>query len=66
MGGIKKSPQTQITHTEQQAIKQNTIGRRWGHMVGIWIATGWGGGVGAALEKTQPAQWEPDGLRVLK
>lgn len=37
-GGLKKSPQTQITHTEQQAIKQNTIGRRWGHMVGIWIA----------------------------
>lgn len=42
VGGIKKSPQTQITHTEQQAIKWNTIGRRWGHMVGIWIAVGGG------------------------
>lgn len=31
-------------------------------MVGIWIA----GGGGAALEKTQPPQWEPDGLRALK
>lgn len=41
--GDKKSPQTQITHTEQQAIKQNTTGRRWGHMVGIWIARGGGG-----------------------
>lgn len=40
MWGIKKSPQAQITHTEQQAIKRNTIGRRWGHMVGIWIARG--------------------------
>lgn len=51
MWGIKKSPQTQITHTEQQAIKQNTIGRRWGHMVGIWIAMRGGAGWGQHLRK---------------
>lgn len=51
MGDKKKSPQTQITHTEQQAIKRNTIGRRWGHMVGIWIAVGREGGGARHLRK---------------
>lgn len=61
-GMKKKSPQTQITHTEQQAIKQHTIGRR-----GVtWWESVDGRGGGGALEKTQPPQWETDGLSNLK
>lgn len=65
MGDKKKSPNSNHAH-RTTSHKTEHHWEKMGSHGGNLDCNERGSGVGAALEKTQPAQWEPDGLRVLK